>query len=185
MLTFEQFYAAFSELEDMYPRVLPLTLWRAWELGLYRTFTLPAPVLDLGCGDGQFFHRIWAKQPVADGIDISVDAVEKAQKSGVYRRVFQSPASEIPVASQTYQAIFSNCALEHMDHIDRVLAEASRVLVPGGKFLFSVVTDRLVAWSALRPLARALGKPERGDILWESYEAFHHLVNPLSQEEWL
>lgn len=185
MLTFQEFYAAFSELERIYPRVLPLTLWRAWELAFYRKVSLPEPILDLGCGDGRFFQSIWPQKLLADGVDISLDASKRARQSGVYRDVFHAPAHEIPVTDQMYGAVFSNCALEHMSHIDQVLSEAARILVPGGKFLFSVVTDRLVAWSSLRPLLDALGAPDRGNALWGAYEEFHHLVNPLSKEQWL
>lgn len=185
MLTFDAWWEAFVELERLYPRVLPLTLWRAWELAWYRRYRLPEPVLDLGCGDGRFFRQIWPQVPQADGVDVSPQAVAAAVQEGVYRQVFQTPAHDLPLPDQAYAAVFSNCALEHMDEIDRVFAEVARVTRPGGKWLFSVVTDHLVEWAPLRALVEALGVPERADALWQAYLKFHHLVNPLSREAWL
>jgi len=184
-LHFEDFWHALEELERTYPRVLPLTLWRAWELALYRRYHLPAPVLDVGCGDGRFFRQIWEPLPQADGVDLSPEAVSLARQSGVYRQVVQAPAHEIPLPSQAYAAVFSNCAFEHMDHIDQVLQEVYRLLHPGGRLLFSVVTDNLAAWAPLRLLAASVSTPEHAEALWQTYVAFHHLVNPLPQEVWL
>ena len=186
-LAFEEVLQAFAKMEELYPRVLPLTVWRAWEYAAYKHFHLPkAPVLDLGCGDGQFFHLVWGEQfPAVDGVDLDERAVRLARGSGVYRQVFHAPADRIPAPEAAYGAVFSNCALEHMDNINGVLAETYRVIRPGGVFLFSAVTDRLVAWAPLKQLLSAVGEARRGEELWGLYEEYHHLVNPLPQEEWV
>ena len=184
-ITFEEWWRAFIELERLYPRILPLTLWRSWELALYRRYRLPEPILDVGCGDGRFFRQIWNPLPRADGVDLNLHAVIMARQAKIYQQVLQAPAHALPLPASKYAAVFSNCALEHMDHIDQVFAEMARVTRKGGRLLFSVVTDRLVAWAPLHRLAELLSGPERGKALWESYKAFHHLVNPLPREEWL
>jgi hypothetical protein len=33
-------------------------IWRAWEYAACYSFTLPEPVLDVGCGDGYFFRLV-------------------------------------------------------------------------------------------------------------------------------
>jgi len=183
-LNFEEWWKTFVELERLYPRILPLTLWRAWELAFYRHYQLPEPVLDVGCGDGRFFRQIWSPVPRADGVDLSPQAVTLARQEQVYQRVFCAPAHALPLPTGTYAAVFSNCALEHMDHIDRVLAEMARVTCSGGRLLFSVVTDRLVVWAPLRRLAATLGETQRGEALWQAYADFHHLVNPFTRAVW-
>jgi len=102
----------------------------------------------------------------------------------VYQQVFQAPAHALPLPKSAYAGVFSNCALEHMDYIEQVLAEIARVTRPGGRLLFSVVTDRLVAWAPLRRLAAVLGERQRGEMLWQAYTDFHHLVNPLPRAVW-
>ena len=184
-LDFETWWRTFLEVERLYPHVLPLTLWRAWELALYRRYTLPETVLDLGCGDGRFFRQIWRRPPLADGVDFDEEVTHHARWVGIYRHVVAGAAQALPFADQSYAAVFSNCAFEHMSDIDRVLSEAARVLRPGGVFLFSVMTDKTVAWEMMKPLTQMLGVPERGSTLWHLYEAFHHLVNPLPKETWL
>ena len=88
------------------PRVLPLTMWRAWELAAYRRFQLPEPVLDLGCGDGLFFKQVWPQIEKVVGIDINTDAVQRASQSGIYERVHLSPAHQIPEADATLRRYF-------------------------------------------------------------------------------
>lgn len=184
-LTFREWWRAFLELEELYPRILPLTLWRAWELAIYRRYRLRGPVLDVGCGDGRFFKQIWRRPPLADGLDLSPGALARAHSLGVYSHLYHAPAHAIPVKDAAYESAFSNCALEHMDHIDQVLAEVYRVVRPGGHFLFSVMTDKSVEWALLPVLLQQLGLPEMGIASWASYEEYHHLVNPFSTEEWL
>jgi SAM-dependent methyltransferase len=179
-----EFLQAFEEMEALYPRILPLTMWRAWEISAYRHFQITEPVLDLGCGNGQFFQQIWPDAKKVVGVDIDAGAIERAKHSGVYERVHLTPAHQIPEKDGTFGTVFSNCAMEHMSHIDLVIQDAWRVLKPGGLFLFSVVTDHFLTWAPLPQFLTALGLPERGENLTSEYVDYHHLVNPLSADEW-
>ena len=159
-------------------------MWRAWELAAYRRFQLPEPVLDLGCGDGLFFKQVWPQIEKVVGIDINTDAVQRASQSGIYERVHLSPAHQIPEADATFEAVFSNCAMEHMDQIEAVIKETWRILKPGGFFLFSVVTEQLLVWAPLPQFLAVLGVPERGKMVTEEYARYHHLVNAFSADQW-
>lgn len=183
-LEFEEFLQAFNEMENLYPRVLPLTMWRAWELAAYRHFELPEPVLDLGCGSGQFFNQVWPQVEKVTGLDINADVVQRARQSGVYQRVHLSPAHQIPEADATFRAVFSNCAMEHMNHIGSVVEDVWRVLKPGGIFLFSVVTDHFLEWAPLPKFLAAIKATERGKVLEDEYIHYHNLLNPFSLKEW-
>jgi SAM-dependent methyltransferase len=103
----------------------------------------------------------------------------------VYREVRQVPAHQLSFPDATFASLFSNCALEHMDHIDRVLSESLRVLRPGGLFVTSVVTDKFVKWGMMPLLSRLFQAEKRGVALWQEYEDYHQLRNPFSQEEWV
>jgi SAM-dependent methyltransferase len=175
---------AFESLENIYPRVLPITMWRAWELAAYRHFNLPEPVLDLACGDGSFFRLVWPNIQDVVGIDIDPTAVGSAQISGVYKEVYNVSASELPFEDNSFDSIFSNCALEHMDNIVGVINEAHRVLRSKGIFLLSVVTNHFLDWTPLPLLTQILGIPERWTMLRKEYERYHHLRNPFSADKW-
>ena len=184
-IEFQEVLEAFNSLENLYPRVLPLTMWRAWELAAYRHFKLVEPVLDLACGDGSFFRMTWPDIQDVVGIDLDMGAAERAQFSGVYRRVENVSANELPFENNSFASVFSNCALEHMDDIEAVLREAYRVLRPNGSFLLSVVTDHFLDWTPLPFLTNVLGVPERWETVRENYLNYHHLRNPFPVEEWV
>jgi SAM-dependent methyltransferase len=66
--------------------------------------------------------------------------------------VKHAPASRIPEPDASFDLVFSNSALEHMEPLDPVLAEVARVLRPGGRFVFTVPTpalDDLLLWRRL------------------------------------
>ena len=63
-----------------------------------------------------------------------------ARHSGVYHEVHVIAAHELPFMDASFDAVFANCSLEHMDNLDLVLAGVYRCLNPGGSLLCSVVT---------------------------------------------
>jgi len=173
------------EMDRIYPRVLPIVLWRAWEVAAYRSHALAEPVLDLACGDGRFFHQLWPQITDVVGIDLDETACANARATGIYKEVHQVPAHKLPFEDNRFSSVFSNCALEHMDRIDDVLSESCRVLKPGGFFVTSVVTDKLVEWGMMPLLSTLFSAEERGRQIWSDYEEYHHLRNPFSPEEWM
>jgi SAM-dependent methyltransferase len=100
---------------------------------------LPAPLLDIGCGDGHF-AEVTIKH-AAVGIDIAHHSLLEAKRRGVYDTLDVASAWNIPYRSGTFGAVLANCAVEHMPKLDGVFSEVARVLRPGGKFVFSVPTD--------------------------------------------
>ena len=185
LLTEKEIGDAVAILNKEDPYIPSLALWRAWEYAAYSHYNLKEPALDLACGDGRFFQLVWGNVGRVVGIDIDAPTCERARSSGVYQEVHQVPAHQLPFSDGAFSSVFSNCALEHMDHIDMVLAETSRVTRQGGLFIASVVTDKLVEWEMLSSLASKLGADERGQKLKEDFEEYHHLQNPFSIGEWL
>lgn len=99
--------------------------------------------LDLGCGDGKLtkiiLKNVGEREMV--GVDIDPHETSLAQQLGIYKRVHTSPANQIPEKTETFDFVFSNSVLEHIDNIEQVLGETSRLLKPGGLFLFTVPGD--------------------------------------------
>jgi len=107
----------------------------------------PRRVVDLGCGTGSAFEALAKRYPRAAllGLDLAPAMLAKArERSPWWRRALGgfSPAllcadaESLPFAGQSMQLVFSNLALQWCDPT-AVFAEVSRVLEPGGLFVFS------------------------------------------------
>lgn len=184
-MSVEEVLAGYDEVSEIYPFVPPMTMWRAWEVAVYKHYSLKGRVLDIGCGDGLFFKSMWPGVKSVSGIDADVGVASQAESSGVYDDVHVAFAHELPFLAETFDSAFANCALEHFDHLDLVLAEIYRCLRPGGEFVFSVVTDKFVEWMSLPALLSQMGMADVSLTIKKEYEKYHHLVNPNPADEWI
>ena len=114
---------------------------RAVEDRFYQDITLPAPVLDMGCGDGHF-ASVAFQQPLDVGLDPWVNPLKEAYGRGCYRMVLQADGARMPFPTGWFASVVSNSVLEHIPHIEQVLAEIARVVRPSGLFVFCVPNDR-------------------------------------------
>lgn len=169
---------------ELYPYVPPLSHWRAWEYAAYQNFELKGRILDLGCGNGRYFNLIWPQLTDVVGVDRDPIAAEQGRKSGVYRKVHTTLAHQIPEQDETFDYVFANCSLEHMNNLALVLAEVYRCLKPGGKILCSVVTDQYLQWTLLENLVAMAGFNQAAKELKEKFLTFQNIENPLSVKTW-
>jgi SAM-dependent methyltransferase len=175
----------YDAVSPLYPHIPPLSHWRSWEYAAYQHCHIDGRVLDLGCGDGQYFKLIWPQVTDVVGVDMSPGVAELGRQSGVYREVHVAPAHQVPEPDATFDHVFANCSLEHMDCLDAVLAEIHRCLKPGGTLLCSVVTDRFVRWSLLPNFIAQAGFDDAAAALHKDFLDYHHLANPLSVVAWV
>ncbi|HSJ58184.1 MAG TPA: class I SAM-dependent methyltransferase [Anaerolineae bacterium] len=119
-------------------------LLRAQEARFYEDWLpLEQPVLDVGCGDGHFGSVALAPQsgPLTAGIDPDPRSLAEARTRGAYGVVAQALGDRLPFADGAFATVVSNSVLEHIPKVQPVLEEISRVLRPGGKFIFCVPGD--------------------------------------------
>ncbi len=115
-------------------------LLRAVEARFYRATDIPEPILDLGCGDGDFTGVIF-DEPITAGIDPWWNPLQKSRRGGNYRLLTQAMGDKMPFPDESFASVISNSVLEHIPDIQPVLNEASRVLKTGGKLVITMPSD--------------------------------------------
>lgn len=118
--------------------------WRAVEIGDVIRHGLPLGYgLDLGCGDGHLMAIVLQGVGPRELVGVDIDPHETAMAAarGIYREVVTVSGDRLPLPDSSFDFVFSNSVLEHVAPIDATLAEAARVLRPGGRFLFTVPGD--------------------------------------------
>lgn len=145
---------------------------RAAEAAFYQEYDLPSPTLDVGCGDGHFATIAFDRQ-IDVGIDPWTGPIHKARALGGYRLLVQGDAGRCPFPDATFASALSNSVLEHIPHIDAVLAETARVLRPGATFLFCVPNPRYFSELSISGGLRRIGLRKLGD----AYEAWFRRIS--------
>ncbi len=126
--------------------------------------------LDIGCGGGFLAEEFAHLGCVVTGIDPSAPTIAQAEMHAqeadltITYRVASGEA--IPFADATFDIIYCCDVLEHVDDLDKVIAETARVLKPGGVYLFDTINrtgiSKLVViklfqeWKATRVVATNL-----------------------------
>ena len=95
--------------------------------------------LELGCGTGVFLERVARCGAEVHGLDLSEDLLEKARArvaSLANVVVERGNAEASPYPEGHFDAVYGSSILHHLN-LDAALAEAHRVLKPGGRVVFA------------------------------------------------
>jgi ubiquinone/menaquinone biosynthesis C-methylase UbiE len=100
-------------------------------------------VLDVATGTGNTALALAPHVAHATGLDLTEEMLAQARKVAARRGVANvdwvlGDAEELPFPDASFEIWISRVAAHHFHHLDRALAEAFRVLKPGGK---AVVID--------------------------------------------
>jgi methionine biosynthesis protein MetW len=119
--------------------------------------------LDVGCGDGGT-SGVWLDEHASSyaGVDISEGAVRMACDRGLDAQLI-SDAAELPFPDESFDVAVCVEVLEHLFEPQRALAEAQRVLRPGGRLIVTV--PNIAHWRNRLDLALFGRWNPRGDHL--------------------
>jgi SAM-dependent methyltransferase len=96
-----------------------------------------ARILDVGCGTGANLELL-AQYGDAEGVDISVDALEFCRARGLQQQVRLGAAETLPYEDGSFDLVTALDVVEHLDDDVGGLKEMRRVLKPGGRALLFV-----------------------------------------------
>ena len=151
------------------------SLVRAVEARFYEDIALPSPTLDVGCGDGHF-TTVTFERKLEVGIDPWWGPLRKAQAGGGYQLVVQGDGGRMPFPDASFASGLSNSVLEHIPHVEAVLAETARVLKPGAPFVFCVPNHQFLAGLSVSNGLDKIGLRPLGD-------AYRRFFNRISRHQ--
>lgn len=93
--------------------------------------------LDVGCGLGMYVRAFQRYTPTVFGVDIDAEKIVEAAHtvSGSLPNLCVAPAECLPFRSGTLGVVLSHEVIEHVDDDRQAVAEAVRVLAPGGRLV--------------------------------------------------
>ena len=99
--------------------------------------------LDVGSGGGLLAEEFARLGFRVTGIDPSAESVEAARVHAVSESLdieyTVGAGEQLPFPDESFDIAYCCDVLEHVDDLDRVLAETSRVLKPGGVYLYDTI----------------------------------------------
>ncbi len=145
-----------------------------------------ASILDLGVNDGAELLE-WASYVGSKdlyGVDIEEKGLQLASKRGV--KCYQSDLSNpLPFENESFDVVYSSCAIEHLLNLDSFVEEIYRILKPGGYTI--IHTENLSGWHNL--FALILGYQAFAQIISRKTYGVGNPLSPLhgkriQQEPW-
>jgi len=120
-------------------------------------------VLDVGCGRGEILRHCADVGVKAYGIDYAPVAVQMAREAGT---VYQADAKRLPFPALFFDRVLMFDLVEHLHpwELDQALAEARRVLRPGGRLIVHTAPNEWYdhwAYPVVRLVRRRMGQGRR------------------------
>ena len=145
-------------------QLVPGRSWAAWARALGHLLP-PLRVADLGCGDGYLAVEAsrWASRVIA--VDRSRAVLERARELARRRRVTnvtwrKGEIEKLPLRDASVDVALLSQALHHAEDPARAIAEAARIVVPGGRVLVLDLREHDQEWVKERLGDRWPGFPD-------------------------
>ena len=120
-------------------------------------------VLDLGCAFGFATRLLRRRGYEAVGVDSSPQYIARARRTDSRTTYLVADATHVPLPDASFDAVLLLDVLEHLPDERGALAEAARLLVPGGTLVLSVpYRGPLAQLDALNLYARLVQRTHHG-----------------------
>ena len=104
------------------------------------------PVLEIGVADGQASAMFYLNRKITFGVEYVFGFLENGKKNGSFANIDNLVCSDIyslPFKSNQFSTIILTGVMHHLDSTREYgLPELNRIMTPGGKILFSTLSDR-------------------------------------------
>lgn len=137
---FDELYAEKGNPDHIIPDIIKKKMARLEKKGVIAG----KKILDVGCGDGYLLKSLGADYE-KHGVDISSVVVKKLRAEGIEAVESDVSNDKLPFEDAVFDIVASTEMLEHIPNPAFVIAEAYRVLKPGGLFICS--TPNLYNWT--------------------------------------
>jgi ubiquinone/menaquinone biosynthesis C-methylase UbiE len=124
----------FGAIAASYERLRPVdvTWWQLFDLLVAAGDLAGRRTLDVGCGTGALAVALAERGGKVWGVDSSPEMLAEAQAKKTRARFKEGAAEALPFKDGWFERVVMRLSLHHLDR-PRALAEAARVLVPGGR----------------------------------------------------
>ena len=105
-------------------------------------------VLDIGCGAGFLSNTLAQQGYEVTGVDLSESSLAVAKQYDRTQSVnyVYANADALPLAGKSQDVVCAMDFLEHVENPSQIIAEAARVLKPGGLFFFYTFNRNPLSW---------------------------------------
>ena len=105
-------------------------------------------IADIGCGAGFLSNYLAKKYESVSGLDASESSLKIAKEKDSTGAVnyISGDAYQLPFADHSMDVVCAMDFLEHVEEPQKVVAECSRVLKPGGLFFFHTFNRNFLSW---------------------------------------
>lgn len=175
-----------SKYFDRYLQIAPFShaIWRAIEAETLGKYNLKKPIIDIGCGFGEFAGVFFSSQ-IEVGVDINPDDIQLAAESGKFKKTIIADARNLPFRENNFNTAISISTLEHIKNNDIVFKEVFKILKPGGKFYLTVPTNKMNDGLLIVRLLRFLGQKKISNYYIRRINDIFRHVSLFSEEKWL
>jgi SAM-dependent methyltransferase len=128
-------------------------------------------VLDLACGQGRVSRELARRGARVVGLDISIELLDKARSAedaeplGIGYVQADASSSEA-LAGEGFDGVACHFGLSDIDDLVATIATISRVLTPGGWFVFSILHPCFPGWGDDAPSSWPTGRGYFAEGWW-------------------
>ncbi len=97
------------------------------------------PALEVGCGEGRIVRALRAGGYDIQGVDVSETLVEAARRADPDGRYTVADAAHLPFPDAAFILVVAFMSLQDIDDLHGAIAEAARVLKPGGHLCLAIL----------------------------------------------